>query len=240
MPADKLNTPKGEMRRVQIREMAARIFAQKGYHGASVLDIVREMEINKPTLYHYYRSKEEILFDILTFMDEEIKTIMEDIINGDLPLFDRFRGQIAAHVTWCLSHPNVAKVAFRDWAELSDSRLQTQIARRRKYKSYLRNTVEECRAAGLIPENTNATLLLNFINGAISASNIWYDPNGEAIPEQIGIVFGAMAESLLKDLHHRVQTGSIIPSYYVDVMQKVAKQRSGKAGSTRRAAGKKV
>ncbi len=49
--------------RSQILWAAAEAFRKKGYHATSVADIARELGLAKPTLYHYFKSKQELLFD---------------------------------------------------------------------------------------------------------------------------------------------------------------------------------
>src|ERR1700752_3658346 len=49
-------------RREQITQAAIRVFAEKGFHEATVRDIGREAQLTQGTLYNYVRSKEDILF----------------------------------------------------------------------------------------------------------------------------------------------------------------------------------
>ena len=52
-------------RRDEIMQVAARIFAIKGYHATTLEEIARELGITKPALYYHVRSKEEILREII-------------------------------------------------------------------------------------------------------------------------------------------------------------------------------
>jgi AcrR family transcriptional regulator len=51
-------------RRQAIIEAAAGLFDRHGYHGTSMSDIAEAAGLRKPTLYHYFRSKDDILFAI--------------------------------------------------------------------------------------------------------------------------------------------------------------------------------
>lgn len=55
---------KNEARRDQIIKAAKKVFAEKGYHEATISEIAREAGISEPTIYEYFPSKEEILFTI--------------------------------------------------------------------------------------------------------------------------------------------------------------------------------
>ncbi|MEM7441197.1 MAG: helix-turn-helix domain-containing protein [Pseudomonadota bacterium] len=48
-----------------ILDRAARLFADEGFDRASVNSVAQACDISKANIYHYYKSKDEILFDIL-------------------------------------------------------------------------------------------------------------------------------------------------------------------------------
>ncbi len=52
-------------RRQLILNAAIRVFAQKGYHQATMDDVAEQAELGKGTLYYYFRSKDEILLQLL-------------------------------------------------------------------------------------------------------------------------------------------------------------------------------
>src|SRR2546425_2508463 len=49
-----------EERREQIIDAAAKLFAEKGYDGASIRDIAREAGITEGLIYHYFESKDQL------------------------------------------------------------------------------------------------------------------------------------------------------------------------------------
>lgn len=65
-------TSKGDRRRREIIEVAARLFDSNGYHQTSVDDIAEGSGIRKPSLYHHFRSKEEILYMIHEVYGREV------------------------------------------------------------------------------------------------------------------------------------------------------------------------
>lgn len=54
-----------DAKRAEIMNIAARTFAEAGYHGASMSALARECGVSKALIYHYYSSKEALLFDII-------------------------------------------------------------------------------------------------------------------------------------------------------------------------------
>lgn len=60
-----------DQKRAQILKSAARVFAREGFDRASMNALARECGISKANIYHYYDSKDAILFDILnTYLTE--------------------------------------------------------------------------------------------------------------------------------------------------------------------------
>lgn len=52
--------------RALILQTALELFGRHGYHGVSTRDIARAVEISPSAMYHHFRSKEELLFEILS------------------------------------------------------------------------------------------------------------------------------------------------------------------------------
>ena len=68
-----------ETQRAAIRDAAARLFAEKGYPSASVADLARACGVSKALLYHYYRDKEQLLFDIADRYLDGLLAIVADV-----------------------------------------------------------------------------------------------------------------------------------------------------------------
>ena len=54
----------GVDRRHQILEVATRLFSERGYRGTTLDDVAEQIGFTKPAIYHWFGSKEEILFEI--------------------------------------------------------------------------------------------------------------------------------------------------------------------------------
>src|ERR1700732_3366051 len=50
----------GDERRAVLLDSAARVFAQRGYHAASISQIARMAGVTKPVIYHHFASKQEL------------------------------------------------------------------------------------------------------------------------------------------------------------------------------------
>ena len=67
-----------EQHRDAIRAQAARLFARHGYPVTPVAELARSCGISKALLYHYYRDKEQLLFDIADrYLDSLLAIVAE-------------------------------------------------------------------------------------------------------------------------------------------------------------------
>jgi AcrR family transcriptional regulator len=70
--------PTFDLQRAAIVQAAARLFAAEGFPGASMARLAATCGISKPLLYHYYRDKAHILFDVADgYMDSLIGIVAE-------------------------------------------------------------------------------------------------------------------------------------------------------------------
>lgn len=74
-----------EQKRAHILKSAARVFAEQGYDRASMSVLAKECGISKANIYHYYNSKDALLFDVL---DTYLKTLRDRICELDLSDLD--------------------------------------------------------------------------------------------------------------------------------------------------------
>lgn len=76
-----------EQQRNEILEKAAMLFAEAGFHAASMASLAQACGVSKALLYHYYQDKEHILFDVALSYVERLVAIVEEEL-GREPLLD--------------------------------------------------------------------------------------------------------------------------------------------------------
>jgi len=68
-------------------EVAAELFAQKGYHATSLDDIAARLHIKKTTIYHYIDAKEDLLIEIhdalFTMLEHDLVPITKSALAPD-------------------------------------------------------------------------------------------------------------------------------------------------------------
>jgi TetR/AcrR family transcriptional regulator len=85
-----------DAKRRAILDRSAELFAEHGYDRASMSRIAEACGVSKANLYHYYRDKEELLFDVIRFHLEELLEVVEAADNPDLSPAARLKELVAA------------------------------------------------------------------------------------------------------------------------------------------------
>ena len=97
-----------EQQRSEILEKAAMLFAEAGFHAASMASLAQACGVSKALLYHYYQDKEHILFDVALSYVERLVAIVEEELGREPPgsaaqarvALERPRAMPAARWTW--------------------------------------------------------------------------------------------------------------------------------------------
>ena len=104
-----------EDKRRQLLEAAVRVFARKGYHASRVGDIAEEAGVAHGLLYHYFKSKDQVLEAVFHENWSVLLARIASVEETDEPAPDQLR-HIATIVlrTW-LHLPDVVRVVIREF-----------------------------------------------------------------------------------------------------------------------------
>lgn len=97
MPNSKTSSRYQEQR-LQATKAAAAVFAEKGFHGASTADIAARLGIKQGSLYYYFKSKDEALFEVCMLGMSDYLRRMESIAGSQQPFEARLLSSISAHL----------------------------------------------------------------------------------------------------------------------------------------------
>ncbi|MEW5960058.1 MAG: TetR/AcrR family transcriptional regulator [Chloroflexota bacterium] len=74
----------------QIMQAARRIFAEQGFHAARMSDIAQAIGVSQGTLYHYFRSKDELFLALLYIWNDRLAEIVRQLPNAQVSSTDKF------------------------------------------------------------------------------------------------------------------------------------------------------
>jgi AcrR family transcriptional regulator len=157
-------------RRSELTREAARLFAEKGYHGTSIGDLAEAMGVQKGSLYAHIESKADLLWEVAREGAVAFHAAL-DAIPDELPATDKIRLALRAHLRVVAEQLDIATVFVREWRYLTGKRLDAFVAERRRYEERFRAFFREGRELGELRtdlDDATATLL------ALSAANWAY------------------------------------------------------------------
>lgn len=178
-------------RRAEIIDRSAALFDARGYHSASMEDIAAAVGIRKTTLYHYFRSKDEILacihdefLDLLIERQQQRATLdmrpdqlvletMEDI----LELMDTHHGHV--------------RVFFEHHRELPPQAHEAIARKRKHYEEQVRATIRDGVEQGVFRQLDPGMATLALF-GTCNWAYQWYDRDGPLSARQIAHTFWDM------------------------------------------------
>src|ERR1700756_4729171 len=101
-------------RRAELTRAAARLFAQKGYHGTSVGDLADALGLQKGSLYAHIDSKAELLWEVAREGAEAFHAAL-DTVPDEGPVLERIRAALRAHLRVVADQLDIATVFVREW-----------------------------------------------------------------------------------------------------------------------------
>jgi AcrR family transcriptional regulator len=162
-------------RRSELRREAARLFAEKGYHGTSIGDLAKALGVQKASLYAHIASKQDLLYETMREGAAAFHAAL-DAIPDDVRPVEKIRLALRGHLRVVADQLDVATVFVREWRYLDGARREEILAERRRYEERFRTLFREGRELGELRtdlDDGSAALL------ALSAANwayTWLQP----------------------------------------------------------------
>jgi AcrR family transcriptional regulator len=165
------------MTREDILEAAAQVFRQKGYHGASMEDIARAVNLQKPSLYHHVSSKQDILLALLNRALELLLERISVISMQELPADQKLQEMVRSYLRILAENMDLSAVLLFEHRSLERKQHARHVPNRDKFEALWRGVLEEGVAAKLFVCEDPA-LTTRAILGILNWTITWYRPDG--------------------------------------------------------------
>jgi AcrR family transcriptional regulator len=174
----------------KILKAATELFASKGFDGASVRNIAVKAGLSVPGMFHYFSSKEEILYEIMTnFMDDAYKKIM-GIYNADNDPIEKLSEICKFYVEQYAGHKHQLTILISERKSLIREHQKICIMKERDYVKALKNLFKDLAKRKLLRSIDHSILAFIFF-GMVHWTYRWYNPKakGGIGPNELGIIF---------------------------------------------------
>jgi len=96
----------------RILQKALGLFSEKGYDATSVREICEAAGITKPTLYHFYGSKEGVYRTLVEGTLEEYRQGIREVMEASGTLAERLQGVVRGHFAYTRENPSLVRFLF--------------------------------------------------------------------------------------------------------------------------------
>lgn len=172
-----------QKQRGKILKIAGRLFVRRGYLGTSIDDIAKTAGINKATIYYYFKSKKQILDQILIRFMEELLDLAKPIANSELPAEQKLKLLVTGHLKWLTEHYYGITGIGQLRRYLPPRFVHNFIAMRDDYEAIFREVLDEMIAKS--KSSVDARLTSLFFLSMLNSTTQWYKPGGRLTYEEI-------------------------------------------------------
>lgn len=161
-----------------LTDVALRVFARKGYDGASMDDVAAEARITKASIYHHVRGKEELLARGLGRALDALYAILDEQGASEGSASARLQHVIRRVVQTTTQHVPEVTVLFR--ARGNSQAERDALERRRRFDRLVADLVREAQRDGDVRRDLDAALLTRLAFGMSNSIVEWYRPERTA------------------------------------------------------------
>lgn len=194
---------RAEERWEQILTVSAELFSSKGYHGASLDDIGERLGIQKAALYHYVRSKEDILVEIydrmLTKAEAEVLPIADEPFSPD----ERLRRMVSSYIGLMIEQADMWSLIHFQQNALPAANYEATLRRKRAFEKKFEAVVREGQASGLFKPMPTRLMVLSLF-GMCNYVHHWIKFAPFPKDEITGVVCEILERGFIDDGSRRV------------------------------------
>lgn len=162
----------------EILSSAAALFSRRGYHGVGIRELADAVGLSTSTLYHYYATKQDILYAIITrFLREFTDALVAGLRDRDVPPRTRLERAVTEHVILTVTRREELLIGNPVLNALTDEQQAGIAALRRGYRDAVAGVIAEGADAGEFAVDDpllTAMAMLDMLDGIRS----WYHPDG--------------------------------------------------------------
>jgi AcrR family transcriptional regulator len=162
-----------------ILRSAAQIFADKSYHSTSMRDIARATNVSLAGLYHYCKSKEELLFLIQDNCFGRVSERLEERLVDVTDPVEKLRIFIENHLSFFAANMAEMKVLSHESQSLKGDLRAHVSGKKDKYTKLATRILREVQDRERVDNPVDLTVATYALFGMMNWIYNWYDPKGK-------------------------------------------------------------
>jgi TetR/AcrR family transcriptional regulator, cholesterol catabolism regulator len=162
-------------RRDELTRTAARLFAERGFHGTSMGDLAQALGVQKGSLYSLTGSKQELLFATMREGARAFHAALDDVPERT-PAAERVRLALRGHLRVVAEQIDVATVFTREWRYLEGEHREEVLTERRRYEERWRRLFQDGLENGELRTDLDVYAAVLLVLSAANWAYTWLTP----------------------------------------------------------------
>jgi AcrR family transcriptional regulator len=182
-------------RESEIIDAAARVFAERGYHGTSTQAIADVLGMRQASLYYYFPSKEAALEIVCLRGTDGFVEAAEAVVERPGTPMQKLAGLIAAHLAPIETRPDYTKVFINERRYLPAASRQRLRRKTRRVERCFEHVILAGIAEGSMRRDTDARLAMLAVLGMCNAVINWPEADRARDMRQVAAGFASLVAS---------------------------------------------
>jgi len=172
--------------RDRVLDAAVELFAEQGYDGTSVAQVIDRAELTKGGFYHHFASKEALLYEVYGDLISRQLEAMEEILARGEPPAATLRALILDLVQTTAASARRAQVFASERNKLAGERAADFRRARRRYHDAVKELIRSAQQDGTFAAVASAETVTFSVFGVINELPLWYRADGGKSPTELG------------------------------------------------------
>lgn len=159
---------------------AAHLFRKRGFERTTVRELAQEVGIQSGSIFHHFKTKEEILRcvmeEVIHFNIQRLEKSIEQVESPRQRLLHLIKSEL---ISISGDTGEAMAVLIFEWRCLKPESQEAILELRAQYEQIWITELERAQQQGLIAKQRDLAILRRLLSGATAWSNYWYKPGGE-------------------------------------------------------------
>lgn len=170
----------------QIEREAVKLFSEKTYPSVGMRDISDAVGLLPGSLYAHISNKEEILLRIVERGIKNYLDALKSITESGRPASERLRSAIHVYMSILDATFEQTRVSFNQWTYLGEQNKSYIVGLRAEYENLFSRIIDDGITSGEFPSVRRPRIAMLATIGMLNSTMLWYSPDGELRPSEIG------------------------------------------------------
>lgn len=171
--------------RERLLAAAMEVFASKGYHGASVDDIVAGSDTSKGAFYHYFSSKQDAFLTLVESLAALVERATESAIEAEHGALAKVEAALEVVLQTAASQRALARILLVEAVGLGPEMEEKRLAIHRRFAAVIQRHLDRAVAEGAIPHQDTAVAAQAWIGALAEIITQWLLSDREVLVDQL-------------------------------------------------------